>query len=202
MKNLVVGFDFDQTLADSSQGIFDCLKAIADVQNLEIKESFLHQLAVSGRPLKETLSQFLPDRDIKFGVETFMQLYPEVGVQGTFLFPGVKELFTKLKQERASIFILSSKTHSNLILTLNNLELHADQAIGSLDYNGKVEYIRDLKLDFYIGDQFSDMSAAAEAGCRGILVNNFSESEIPIPLHSRFRSLNEMQQNLSVLLDL
>ena len=201
MKNLVVGFDFDQTLADSSQGIFDCLKAVADIQNLEIEESFLHQLAVSGRPLRDTLSQFLPDRDIKFGVETFMRLYPKVGVQGTFLFPGVIELFTKLKQEKATIFILSSKTHSNLILTLNNLELHVDQAIGSLDYKGKVENIRDLKLDFYVGDQFSDMSAAAEAGCRGILVNNFSESETPIPLHARFQTLSEMQQNLLTLLD-
>ncbi len=202
MKNLVVGFDFDQTLADSSQGIFDCLKAVADTQSVEIEERLLHQLAVSGRPLRDTLSQFLPDRDVELGIESFMRLYPKVGVQGTSLFPGVNELFTKLKQAKASIFILSSKTHSNLILTLNNLELHADQAIGSLDYRGKVECIRDLELDFYVGDQFSDMSAAAEAGCRGILVNNFSESEIDTPVHSRFRSLNEMQQNLSGLLDI
>jgi phosphoglycolate phosphatase-like HAD superfamily hydrolase len=200
MKNLVVGFDFDQTLADSSQGIVDCLKAVADIQNVEIEERILYQLAISGRPLRDTLSQFLPDHDIEIGVETFMQVYPKVGVQGTSLFPGVIELFTKLKKERALIFILSSKTHSNLILTLDYLQLRADQAIGSLDYNGKVKYIRDLELDIYVGDQFSDMSAAAESGCRGILVNNFSESETSIPLHARFRSVNEMQQNFSSLL--
>jgi len=190
LNNLIIGFDFDQTLADSSQGIVDCLQIVNLAFAKEVPRSELHRLSLSGRPLGETLSGIVSSSEIEPARELFLEKYPTIGVQGTKLFPGVHELFEVLKIEQFKIIILSAKTHKNLILSLNHLKVDVNQAIGGLDFAGKVKAIQDLKLDFYVGDQFSDMKAAAEAHCKGILVCNPSSEELPVPVHARFKDIN------------
>lgn len=195
MDKLRIGFDFDQTLADSSEGILDCLQIVCLTFARDVSRSELHQLSLSGRPLRETLLEIVDISELDIATESFLGEYPTTGVQGTKLFAGVDELFRGLRLEEFPIYILSAKTHANLVLSLNHLKVDVDQAIGGLDFAGKVNAIRDLGLDFYVGDQFSDMAAAAEASCRGILVNNSSREKLPAPIHARFEDINQLLVN-------
>jgi len=195
VKSSKIGFDFDQTLADSSQGIADCLEIVSLALARDVSRSELHRLSLSGRPLRETLLEIFDVSDVDLAMRVFLKNYPTIGVQRTKLFPGVLELFEKLRLEHYKIYILSAKTHENLILSLKHLEVDVDEAVGGLDFSGKVSFIQDLGLDFYVGDQFSDMLAASEAQSKGILVNNSSTEELLVSIHARFQDINELLCN-------
>ena len=199
MSDRAIGFDFDQTLADTSPGIEDCLAIINTTFAKKIEQSRLRELSVSGLTLRETLSQIVSQSEIEHAVDVFLREYPVIGVQGSQLFSGVNDLMQTLKGQK--IYVLSAKNHDNLILSLNHLNIQVDRAVGGLDFSGKTNYIKALKLDFYVGDQISDMMAAAEANCKGILVNSTSPREVQVPIHARFHDINHLFDNIQSLLE-
>lgn len=201
MSDRAIGFDFDQTLADTSPGIEDCLGIINKTFTKGIDQSKLRDLSVSGLTLRETLSQIVSQSEIEHAVDIFLREYPVIGVQGSQLFSGVNDLVQALKRQKFKIYVLSAKTHDNLILTLNHLNIEVDRAVGGLDLSGKTKYIKSLKLDFYVGDQISDMIAAAEANCKGILVNSTLPREVQVPIHARFHDINQLFDNIQSLLE-
>jgi phosphoglycolate phosphatase-like HAD superfamily hydrolase len=201
MSDRAIGFDFDQTLADTSPGIEDCLGIINSTFAKGIEQSRLRELSVSGLTLRETLSQIVSQSEIEHAVDVFLREYPVIGVQGSQIFSGVNDLMQTLKCQKFKIYVLSAKTHDNLILSLNHLDIQVDQAVGGLDFSGKTKYIKALKLDFYVGDQISDMMAAAEANCKGILVNSTSPREVQVPIHARFHDINHLFDNIQSLLE-
>lgn len=201
MSDRAIGFDFDQTLADTSPGIEDCLGIINKTFSKGIDQSKLRDLSVSGLTLRETLSQIVSQSEIEHAVDIFLREYPVIGVQGSQLFSGVNDLVQALKRQKFKIYVLSAKTHDNLILTLNHLNIEVDRAVGGLDLSGKTKYIKSLKLDFYVGDQISDMIAAAEANCKGILVNSTLPREVQVPIHARFHDINQLFDNIQSLLE-
>jgi phosphoglycolate phosphatase-like HAD superfamily hydrolase len=201
MGDRAIGFDFDQTLADTSPGIEDCLGIINKTFTKGIDQSKLRDLSVSGLTLRETLSQIVSQSEIEHAVDIFLREYPVIGVQGSQLFSGVNDLIQALKRQKFKIYVLSAKTHDNLILSLNHLNIEVDRAVGGLDLSGKTKYIKSLKLDFYVGDQISDMIAAAEANCKGILVNSTLPREVQVPIHARFHDINQLFDNIQSLLE-
>ena len=201
MSDRAIGFDFDQTLADTSPGIEDCLGIINTTFAKGIEQSRLRELSVSGLTLRETLSQIVSQSEIEHAVDVFLREYPVIGVQGSQLFSGVNDLMQTLKCQKFKIYVLSAKTHDNLILSLNHLNIEVDRAVGGLDLSGKTKYIKSLKLDFYVGDQISDMIAAAEANCKGILVNSTSPREVKVPIYARFHDINQLFDNIQSLLE-
>jgi phosphoglycolate phosphatase-like HAD superfamily hydrolase len=201
MSDRAIGFDFDQTLADTSPGIEDCLGIINKTFSKRIDQSKLRDLSVSGLTLRETLSQIVSQSEIEHAVDIFLREYPVIGVQGSQLFSGVNDLVQALKRQKFKIYVLSAKTHDNLILSLNHLNIEVDRAVGGLDLSGKIMYIKSLKLDFYVGDQISDMIAAAEANCKGILVNSTLPREVQVPIHARFHDINQLFDNIQSLLE-
>jgi phosphoglycolate phosphatase-like HAD superfamily hydrolase len=201
MSDRAIGFDFDQTLANTSPGIEDCLGIINKTFTKGIEQSKLRDLSVSGLTLRETLAQIVSQSEIEDAVDIFLREYPVIGVQGSQLFSGVNDLIQTLKGQKFKIYILSAKTHDNLILSLNHLNIEVDRAVGGLDLSGKTEYIKTLKLDFYVGDQISDMIAAAEANCKGILVSSTLPKEVQVPIHARFHDINQLFDNIQSLLD-
>ena len=201
MSDRAIGFDFDQTLADTSPGIEDCLGIINKTFTKGIDQSKLRDLSVSGLTLRETLSQIVSQSEIEHAVDIFLREYPVIGVQGSQLFSGVNDLIQALKRQKFKIYVLSAKTHDNLILSLDYLNIEVDRAVGGLDLSGKTKYIKSLKLDFYVGDQISDMIAAAEANCKGILVNSTLPKEVQVPIHARFHDINQLFNNIQSLLE-
>jgi histidinol phosphatase-like enzyme len=66
---------------------------------------------------------------------------------------------------------------------------------------GKADAIRRLDIEYYVGDQMSDMQAANLAGAKGILVNNLSEPSGPSETYfAKFQNILELNQKLSSIL--
>ena len=197
-----IGFDFDQTIADSAEGIQGCLNVVCERLSIASDISQLRSLSVSGLPLKDILTQIVPLSLVELASQVFMEMYPSIGLYGTTLFPHVKELFEYLRKENYKIYVLSAKSSQNLALSLKHLELSVECAIGGLDFEGKVRWIQELDLQIYVGDQVSDMEAASKAGCKGILISrNISDN----PLHgarSRFDSITSFYKSLDRNLDI
>jgi phosphoglycolate phosphatase len=194
-----VGFDFDQTLADSSSGILDCLRSICQSLHIEVSQDRLHQLSVSGLPLKETMLRIIPISKVELASRMFMDLYPTLGIEGTRIIKGVKELIQDLRAKQAEIYVLSAKSQENLNLSLSFLRLEVDQAIGGLNYQGKIKFIRKLNLHYYIGDQVTDIQAAEKAGSIGILVDNSSMIVNLSSQQARFQSIEHLRDNLMLV---
>jgi phosphoglycolate phosphatase len=173
------GFDFDQTIADSSPGISQCLNIVAQAFDSNISKEVIVNLSKSGKSLSETLSAFIPPQELDSAARIFMDSYPVLGIQGTTLFPGVRELFRQLEDLSISIYIISAKSNQNLELSISHLELQVEESIGGMKLQGKADAIRRLDIEYYVGDQMSDMQAANLAGAKGILVNNLSEPSGP-----------------------
>lgn len=195
------GFDFDQTIADSSPGISQCLEVVAKAFDSRISNEEIVNLSKSGKSLSETLSVFVPPKEMDSAARIFMDNYPELGIQGTTLFPGVRELFRQLEDLSISIYIISAKSTRNLELSIRHLELKVKESVGGMKLQGKADAIRRLDVDYYVGDQISDMVAANLAGAKGILVNNLSEPSGPTGAYfAKFHNILELNQKLGSIL--
>jgi phosphoglycolate phosphatase len=195
------GFDFDQTIADSSPGISQCLNIVAQAFDSNISKEVIVNLSKSGKSLSETLSAFIPPQELDSAARIFMDSYPVLGIQGTTLFPGVRELFRQLEDLSISIYIISAKSNQNLELSISHLELQVEESIGGMKLQGKADAIRRLDIEYYVGDQMSDMQAANLAGAKGILVNNLSEPSGPSETYfAKFQNILELNQKLSSIL--
>lgn len=195
------GFDFDQTIADSSLGISQCLDIVAKSFNLRISREEIVNLSKSGKSLSETLSAFVPPQEVDSATRIFMDSYPVFGIQGTTLFPGVRELLRQLEDLSISFYIISAKSTQNLELSIRYLELHVEESVGGMKLQGKADALRRLNVDYYVGDQMSDMQAANLAGAKGLLVNNISEPTSPSEAYfAKFEDIQELNQKLSFIL--
>lgn len=104
-------FDFDGTLADTSEGIiksmhyaFDQLK-IPRVEDQAIADTI-------GAPLEDMFAMLLKIDDevyIKNCVELFRERYRSKGIQELSLYPGVKETLKQLIRKGKKLYIVTSK---------------------------------------------------------------------------------------------
>jgi phosphoglycolate phosphatase len=92
VNSRTIGFDFDQTLADSKQGIAACLAEVCNHFMHAVDETRVDELAVSGLTLDLMLSALFDTEKIELQRGKFLELYPSLGVGGTRLMPGAKEL--------------------------------------------------------------------------------------------------------------
>ena len=202
-RTIKFGFDFDQTIADSSTGICQCIEVVANAFDSKISKEEMLTLSKSGKSLSETLSVFIPPNQMDSAVRIFMDSYPKIGVQGTTLFPGVRELFGQLRNMNISIYIISAKSNRNLELSIDYLQLQVEEYFGGMNLQGKADAIRGLGLNYYVGDQMSDMHAANLGGAKGLLVNNLLEtSNIEETFSARFENILELSKKLTSILDI
>jgi phosphoglycolate phosphatase-like HAD superfamily hydrolase len=170
----VVGFDFDQTLADSTSGIHDCLIYTSQIYGAEVQIESLRGIAESGLKLDPMLRQFLPEDVIAQARQTFLDVYPQKGIAGTRAKEGADVLLQKLRDARIRLVLISAKSQHNLELSINHLKFDFDEVYGGVSGQEKTECILKSNTQIYIGDQESDVTAANKAGVRAVLVNQIA----------------------------
>jgi phosphoglycolate phosphatase-like HAD superfamily hydrolase len=170
----VVGFDFDQTLADSTSGIHECLIHTSQVYGAESQIESLRGIAESGLKLDPMLRQFLPEDLIVQARQTFLDAYPQKGIAGTRAKEGAALLLQKLRDARIKLVLISAKSQYNLELSINHLKFDFDEVYGGVSGQEKTDCILKSNAQIYIGDQESDVKAANEAGIRAVFVNQIA----------------------------
>jgi phosphoglycolate phosphatase len=177
-------FDFDYTLADSSQGVYACNNYA--LSNLGYpKTTFQKSCRTIGLSLWETFNYLTgepPENGDAF-VKYFIEHAEEVMADGTILFDETPETICKLKTLDYSLGIVSTKFRYRIetILSRENLLNPFDVIVGGEDVSKHKPDPESLKLamdqlgasttdTLYIGDSLIDALTAGRLGVPFIAV--------------------------------
>jgi phosphoglycolate phosphatase len=186
-------FDFDGTVADTSEGIIRSARFALDKMgvNCDLSDRELEVVFI-GPPLTKSFPQFVGEAGVERAIELFRGRYRTKGVFENSLFDGLRECLDKLTEMNITLYIASSKPIGFIreILRQHNIgtyftgvyapELDED-GVTKLDViNSAVKKIReaDLSPDIYmIGDRKYDILGAHEAGLKAVGVGWGSADE-------------------------
>lgn len=176
MKKLII-FGFDGTLADTSPGILHCFNTTArsmGFQPVDRKAMY----GVIGASLEEGLKKLfdMNDDEIEYAINNYSKLYSMKGKEMFFLYDGMEETLTKLKNDGYLLAIATQKhdMYTRDMLKAHELEKFFDVVcatdIGTDMYKSNLlrkacEQLNVSPADsIYLGDNFIDANGAAEAG--------------------------------------
>jgi phosphoglycolate phosphatase len=166
-------FDLDGTLTDSKPGIVACLRKVLDARNLG-DQGPLDRFV--GPPVEEWTAELLPDASEEARatlVLDYRACYDREGWNNNSVFPGVREMLTRLHRMGFPLYICTSKQRPAAVRILNHFEL---SSLFTAIYGDKVEFASHSKADllasllrehslstdatWMIGDRIFDILAA------------------------------------------
>ncbi len=185
MRKNTILFDFDFTLADSSQGIFKCVNYALNKMKLHeqdydtIKYTIGHSLPDTYRKLTKRNSE---NEESEF-VKLFVKKADEIMNLYTRVYPEVFELMPMIKEKGYKTGIISTKYRYRIqgVLERENLNKNFDVIIGGEDVSNHKPDPEGLLLAiemlgvkkeqvWYIGDSLVDLAAAKSAGIEFVAV--------------------------------
>jgi phosphoglycolate phosphatase len=175
----VVGFDLDLTLVDSAPGIARTMRAALAAEHAgdwppgEPSDEVMRPHI--GIPLEASVRLLAPDADIDRVVAAYRRLYPELGVPGTVLLPGVAESFAAVRAAGGRVLVVSAKTHAAVHAVLAHVglgpgPLEPDLVAGDLFAGQKGRRLLREGAHAYVGDHPGDMEAARVARATAVAV--------------------------------
>jgi phosphoglycolate phosphatase len=177
----VVGFDLDLTLVDSAAGIARTMRAALSAERAgdwpagEPTDDVLR--GVIGIPLEASIALLAPDADVDRVAAVYRRLYPELGVPGTVLLPGVTETFAAVRAAGGRVLVVSAKTSAAVHAVLAHVGLEPDLVAGDLFAGQKGRLLLAEGAHAYVGDHPGDMEAARVARATGVGVLTGSTAE-------------------------
>ncbi|NUM81661.1 HAD family hydrolase [bacterium] len=203
-------FDFDYTLADSSEGIIRCVNyALSQVGKKTAEPSAIRKMI--GHSLEETFGQFVADPNIIAQCKQLFMEHADTGtmVDHTFMLAGVEETLEILHDNFYTLGIVSTKRRSTIKDTLMQ-----NQADDLFDVIIGYEDVKNLKpdpegifkaIDFmggtiddtlYVGDSVIDALAARNARVKMVGVTSGTTDAKTLSQNG----VNEIIKNLNELL--
>ncbi len=171
-------FDFDYTLADSSEGIIHCVNSA--LRNLDLPEASADEIrATIGLSLKEIYTRLAlpahPELVPQF-LRLFAECADEIMVDATRVYPGVPGMLQALKARQMRLGILSTKFRYRIeaVLEREGLRDAFELIVGGEDVTqlkpdpeGLLVALQRLGCDetelLYVGDSATDAEAAQRA---------------------------------------
>ena len=181
MQNFkAIFFDFDDTIADTVNGILATMTATFKELNLPIPPQDAMKSTI-GMLLGDALQQLgnLDDSQRVLAVKTYQRLFREVELPNTRIFPGVSQTLQTLKSRGVKMAIVTSRGIESLrlILTQNNILEYFDELV-TRDNGFKPKPAPDMvnyllqKMNLapsdvlVVGDTTFDIDMGAAAGCK------------------------------------
>lgn len=163
-RTLLLGLDFDGTLADSKKAVESSLYWVAsqDSDNsINRLEQNLH--SITGLSLEKQLLSFLNLLSIDRAKLLFMEFYKTKGFTETLFNEGAEKLIRYCQLNQIELVVISAKTKVNLDLSMEFLGIPDIPRFGGCNLDDKTSIMKQLGVDFYVGDQRSDIQAALNA---------------------------------------
>ncbi len=186
-------FDFDGTIADSNQGIFETINyVLGELDCGKITRIFFKTLI--GMPLEKQFETVLPESKkglVKKASGIYRKQYCEICVKKTILFPHVKETLSFLKSKGIKMAVVTTKKTSIVLLLLKALGINDlfDFVVGGDKVsNGKpnpeginltISKLNEEKENtVMVGDSKFDIAAGKNACIKTIAVNYTPKKEV------------------------
>lgn len=203
-------FDFDGTLADSSEGILDAHKytiekfGLAKLTNKELRNF------IGGNLLKIYLNEFdLSTEVAKEAVSTYRKRYSKVGIKKAELYPGCTAMLKNLKEKGYKLAIATLKADSFVKRMVENMEIseYFDCVCGMTNNDNltKAELIQmcmhNLKANptktVFVGDSLGDYEGAINAKVEfiGVTYGFGFKKEV----ENSFRTVQDISELLRVI---
>ncbi len=188
---MLLGLDFDGTLADSKKAIESSLHWVASQDSVNSISLLKQNLsAITGLSLENQLLSFLNLLSIDHAIELFMEFYKTNGVTETSLNEGAEELIQYCQFNQIDLVVISAKTKVNLDLSMEFLGLSEILSFGGCNQESKTFIMKELGVDIYVGDQRSDVQAALNANTIPIYLGTFNWEDLQ-PQY-RIQKLNQI----------
>ena len=180
---MVVGFDLDMTLVDSTDGITATLAAAVAVcpggEGVRIDRELVWPYV--GLPLDVTVAGLAPAADADQVIREYRARYAEIGVPLTRLLPGALEALRAVRAAGGRVLVVSAKAEIGVreVLTavgLDEPDVHPDLVVGGLFGAAKGDRLILEDADVYVGDHSGDVQAARVAGALSVVVCTGPES--------------------------
>lgn len=183
MKCDYVIFDFDGTVAETSRGIFNCIRYALEKMDLPIPgEDVMHRFI--GPPLFTSFRDFchLSDADAERAEALFREHYSAGGMFEAEIYPGLTPLFKALKEKGCWVAVASGKAEGALKKIIDHFGLtsYFDAITGSQlgshnsDKRGQILAAlpegADLSRAWMVGDRCFDIDAGRALGMRTVAV--------------------------------
>jgi phosphoglycolate phosphatase-like HAD superfamily hydrolase len=167
-RRLVVGFDLDMTLIDTSVGFVATLDALAAELGVQIPSAELG--ARLGPPLDQMLAPYLPVSDIVAATDRFRALYPDHAVRVTPHLAGAPEALAAVRRHHGRVVLATGKFTPNAQLHVDHLGLDVDVVAGLVWGAAKSAVLRREGASVYVGDHVHDVAGALAAGAVSVSV--------------------------------
>jgi phosphoglycolate phosphatase-like HAD superfamily hydrolase len=165
---LVVGFDLDMTLIDTTPGFGAVLTALGDELGVEFPVA--EMTSRLGPPLDLMLTPHLAEEAIGPAVDRFRALYPDHAIRSVDLLLGAHEAIAAVRRHGGRIVVVTGKFTPNARLHLDHLALDVDVLEGTVWGIGKAEVLRREGATIYVGDHIHDVEGALAAGATSVSV--------------------------------
>ena len=202
-------FDFDGTLADTTEGIVRC--TMATLEQLGLPASTPERIrSVIGLPLTGCFARGTdtPPERIEEACATYRKLFNEIAVPYTTLYPGTKETLAELQARGLQLALCTSRSNNSLNALLQVLGIRS--YFSAIVTNQDVTHPKpapDIALlalermgaqadeTLVVGDTVFDLQMGRAAGCRtcGVTWGNQDraqlQAEAPDLIIDEFREL-------------
>ncbi len=168
MRPLVIGFDLDQTLADSADGIVATWLAIGREHGFDWDPARLHREV--GLPLGLVLGERLPPGAVASAIARYRELYPTLGIAVSTRLPGAAEALTAVRERGGRTLVVSAKRTDVAQALLERIGLAPDEVVGDLFAEAKGVALVEHGATIYVGDHLGDIAAARAAGATAVAV--------------------------------
>jgi len=167
-SGLVVGFDLDMTLIDTTAGWIANLDALGAELGVEFPSAQLG--AALGPPLEDMLAPYLAEHDLAAAVARFRALYPDHAVHATPHLAGAPEALAAVRRHHGRVVLVTGKYAPNARLHVEHLGLDVDLVAGMVWGEGKGAVLREEGASVYVGDHVHDVAGARAAGALSVSV--------------------------------
>ena len=188
-------FDFDGTLMDTSQGIYESFDYALKTFGLEPLEHSQYDKMI-GPPLVHSFKTYFgfDDAKARLGMVRYREYYTPIGMYHLKVYDGIPELLKRLYESGKKLYVATSKPERFAVELLEkySLEKYFTVIAGAdidetrvtkvqvIEYALKAGNIDDKSSVLMVGDRLYDANGATEAGidCMGVLWGFGSEQEL------------------------
>lgn len=175
MGDLVVGFDLDMTLVDSSPGIRATVHALSRETGVPIDADVV--VSRLGPKLETELAHWFAPDLVTPAADRFRALYVDHGVPGTFAMPGARESLAAVSAAGGRSIVVTAKYEPNAIACLAHVGLRVEHVVGWRWGPAKGEALAEHGASVYVGDTPADVEGAGVAGAVAVAVPSGPHSE-------------------------
>ena len=167
-EQLVVGFDLDMTLIDTTVGFAAALEVLGE--QLGVRFAVAEMTARLGPPLELMLEPYLPAEQVPAAGDRFRAIYPDVAVEPVPALPGAQAALAAVRRHGGRTVLVTGKHGPNAQLHVDHLGLDVDAVEGRVWGAGKGEVLTRQGAQVYVGDHVHDVEGARAAGVSSVSV--------------------------------